>query len=29
MLQAAAEGMRGCVIENAQIRDIAERAPRP
>ncbi len=29
MLQATVEEMRGCVIENAQIRDIAERAPQP
>ncbi len=28
MLQATVEGIRGCVIENARIRDIAERAPR-
>ena len=26
MLQASSEGMRGCILENAQIRDIAERA---
>ncbi len=29
MLQATAERMRGCILENARIRDIAERAPRP
>jgi uncharacterized protein YbjT (DUF2867 family) len=28
MLQATAEEMRGCILENAQIRDLAERAPR-
>ena len=28
MLQATAEGMRARILENAQIRDIAERAPR-
>ncbi|MGD1148964.1 MAG: NAD-dependent epimerase/dehydratase family protein [Thermoanaerobaculaceae bacterium] len=28
MLQAAAENMRGCVLENARIRDLAERSPR-
>ncbi len=29
MLQATVEEMLGCILENAQIRDIAERAPRP